>query len=1037
MGFAGGLFTERRGLGFDAHGLRLYRLQVRGQSVEQKLVRMGYAKLNRHGRKNAALRAAAAYARAHRTGCVWGGRPQAAPRPAAAAPAARGLQATLPTGFSESVVATGLSNPTQIAFLPDGRMLIALKSGVVRIVKNGGLLPGAVIDLNTAPDIVNDYWDRGLLGITVDPNFASNGYIYLLYTYENNAGQYNGAKSARLSRFTMSGDTASRATEQVILGTLVGAGCDSFPAGSDCLPSDYFSHTVGNLKFASDGTLFVEVGDGANFNVVHEDALRSQNLDSLAGKLLHITPTGQGIPSNPFWNGNPNSARSKIWAYGLRNSYRMALKPGSGTPFLGDVGWNTWEEINVATAGANLGWPCYEGAAQQGGYAALDECQTLYAQGANAVKAPLVQWNHNGQSSASTGGTFYTGTVYPAQYQGAYFYGDYARSWIRYLKVDANNNVTSGPTDFATGANGPVNIEMGPDGRLYYVAISSGQVRRIDYGGAPPPPPPPPPPDEGAYLSDMTWTSATNGWGPVERDESLGDIAAGDGGPLTLAGVTYAKGLGVNSVSDIRFSLGGACSTFTAKVGIDDEVGNAGSVKFQVWTDGTLAYDSGLMTGSTATKTVNESVVDVDELRLLVTNGNGSKVNDHADWADAFVACGGNQAPVPTITSPSSSLLFAVGDTIHFAGSATDPEDGSLPASRLSWKVTLNHCQGGLCHTHTIEEPTGVSSGDFDVENHGDDIYFDIDLTATDSDGKSATTRVTIQPRTVQVTLKTVPAGLQVVWGGETGTSPMVRTAVAGSTHTIFTPSPQGGFTFGSWSDAGAQSHDVTVGTANATYTATFTGSGSVPPTLVSSTGNLNLTTNSYTYAVNFGFTANAGDLIVVAVCQDGGNGTFTHSWGGGFTELYDRDASFIICSAGYKIAAGGETSVVVTSTQSDHWSGLVWRFTGAGIPTAPTPATGNNANPNPPVNTPAGGFEDYFWISGYGADMSALPTHTGATPAGYSNFILSSNAVTTGQAIRGGSRGNAAASEDPGTYTMSATETWQAFTIAVPPLGG
>ena len=240
--------------------------------------------------------------------------------------------------------------------------------------------------------------------------------------------------------------------------------------------------------------------------------------------------------------------------------------------------------------------------------------------------------------------------------------------------------------------------------------------------------------------------------------------------------------------------------------------------------------------------------------------------------------------------------------------------------------------------------PTGTPQDKFLVENHGDDITYELALTATDADGKSASTSVTIRPRTVQITLNTVPAGLQVVWGGETGTSPMTRTAIVNSTHTIFTPTQQGAFTFDHWSDQGAQSHDVVAGTTNATYTATFTGSGGQAfPTLVSSTGNLNQTANSSTFTVNFGFTANAGDLIVVAVCQDGGNGTITHSWSGGFNELFDRDAGFIICSAGYKIAAGGETNVVVTnSALSDHWSGLVWRFTGAGIPTAPTPATGN-----------------------------------------------------------------------------------------------
>ena len=100
------------------------------------------------------------------------------------------------------------------------------------------------------------------------------------------------------------------------------------------------------------------------------------------------------------------------------------------------------------------------------------------------------------------------------------------------------------------------------------------------------------------------------------------------------------------------------------------------------------------------------------------------------------------------------------------------------------------------------------------------------------------------------------------------------------------------------------------MGTTNATYTATFTGNGGQAPTLVSSTGTLNQTVNSYTFSVNFGFTAGAGDLIVVAVCQDGGNGTFTHSWGGGFNELFDRDAGFIICSPDTRSSPGAKPTL-------------------------------------------------------------------------------------------------------------------------------
>lgn len=149
-------------------------------------------------------------------------------------------------------------------------------------------------------------------------------------------------------------------------------------------------------------------------------------------------------------------------------------------------------------------------------------------------------------------------------------------------------------------------------------------------------------PQASPYLSDRDWTSATNAWGPVERDLSNGEQAAGDGRTLTLNGVTYSKGLGVHAASDVRYSLGGVCTSFTAAVGLDDEVGANGSVVFQVYADATKVFDSGAMTGASATQQVNVSVLGASQLRLVVTDGGNGNGNDHADWADAKVTCPGN-----------------------------------------------------------------------------------------------------------------------------------------------------------------------------------------------------------------------------------------------------------------------------------------------------------------------------------------------------------------------------------------------------------
>lgn len=205
---------------------------------------------------------------------------------AAEAPA----RATIITGpdFEEVTVVSGLVQASTFAFAPDGRIFIVEKPGVVRVFKDGALLPAPLIDIQ---DRVNTFWFRGLLGFTIDPDFLSNGYVYLLYTYEHDPDDYEGPKTARLTRVTVVGDTASPGTEVVILGSVVGASCEDFPPGADCIPSDAQHHTASDIRFAADGTLFVTTGDAAP-NAVEELSLRAQDLDSLAGKSFTSTQTG-------------------------------------------------------------------------------------------------------------------------------------------------------------------------------------------------------------------------------------------------------------------------------------------------------------------------------------------------------------------------------------------------------------------------------------------------------------------------------------------------------------------------------------------------------------------------------------------------------------------------------------------------------------------------------------------------------------------------------------------------------------------------
>ncbi len=383
-------------------------------------------------------------------------------------------QAALPTGFETQTIVAGLAFPTGLAFAPDGRLFVSEKAGAVRVIKNGQLLPAPLIQLTD----VNTYLDRGLSGIAVDPNFATNHYIYLAYTYENTPGaNYAQSKTGRIVRITVNGDTASESSKVVLVGTegghSGGASCENFPIGTDCIPSDSSSHSMGGLRFGPDGKLYAAIGDGANFDTIDPRALRAQNLDSLAGKLLRINTDGTGPADNPFYDGLPSSNRSKIYAYGFRNAYRFNFRPATGALYSGDVGWDTWEEINKVTAGSNYGWPCREG-----------NGATTYGCSAAAHVNPFHTYVHDPEAGgAVTAGVFLDSPAYPAQYANTMVFGDYALNWMKLLTVGPGDTFTS-VTDFMTqtdGADGPVEYVMGPDGYVYFISIYTGDVRRIVY----------------------------------------------------------------------------------------------------------------------------------------------------------------------------------------------------------------------------------------------------------------------------------------------------------------------------------------------------------------------------------------------------------------------------------------------------------------------------------------------------------------------------------------------------------------------------
>lgn len=379
----------------------------------------------------------------------------------------------LPAGFRQEVVASGLVLPTSFAFLPRG-IAVAEKAGTVRLVDERGVSRSPILDLRRR---VNGVGYRGLLAIEPDPAFARNGFLYLLYVREDGTAPADGPRTVRVSRVTVRRGKASPASERVLVGNSGRGSCNDLPSGSDCVPCDG-DHCGGDIEFASDGTMFISTGDGwngsAGFNV---NPPRAQDLDLLAGKILRVDRLGKGVAGNPFHSGDGEANRSKVWAYGLRNPFRLTLRPPDEVPYVGDVGWNTTEEVNVARRGANMGWPCFEGEARPPEYEQTGVCRRAYAQ--RPATGPLYSY----RLGSVTGGVFYGGDMFPTAYRGTYIFGDWSRNVLRVLRVTPEHQLSGDAQPFGRNAAGPVQLEVGPDGSLYYLATNVGELRRIVYVG--------------------------------------------------------------------------------------------------------------------------------------------------------------------------------------------------------------------------------------------------------------------------------------------------------------------------------------------------------------------------------------------------------------------------------------------------------------------------------------------------------------------------------------------------------------------------
>jgi glucose/arabinose dehydrogenase len=373
-------------------------------------------------------------------------------------------------------LAGGLDYPTDFDFLPDGRILVVTRDGLVELVDHGRILRKPVLDLRSRVSI----WGlRGVMALAVDPLPKLPIHFYVAYSVID--PKYPDPSSpkpttVRVSRFTMKGDVASPTSEKVVLGNVTGGSCVTRPT-TDCLPADR-DHIGADIAFRPDGTMLVATGDGgpAQGNVE-----LSQNLDSVGGKILRVDRSGRGVRGNPFWNGNPEANRSKVWAYGLRNPFRMSELP-DGDLVVGDVGFNNMEELNLVRRGADYGWPCVEGTTRTPAFRGTAFCDAYYREHREQERPPWFALPHDKWRTVIAGASLEHATALPAKFHSKYVFADWAVSklWVAdSATLHEELRPLSGLHIVESGAAGPVRLRVGPDGALYELAINTGEIWRI------------------------------------------------------------------------------------------------------------------------------------------------------------------------------------------------------------------------------------------------------------------------------------------------------------------------------------------------------------------------------------------------------------------------------------------------------------------------------------------------------------------------------------------------------------------------------
>lgn len=360
----------------------------------------------------------------------------------------------LTDGFSVINMPSGQSALlTDFDFASDGSYFTAGKNGRVSWVSSAG-------DARTIATftVVNEQ-DMGLTGLAVAHNYAITKKIYTIRTLTVNT-----QKIMRLSEWTVAGSPTptSLTNERTVIE----------------LPMHYPVHGMTTVVAAEDGTLWVSIGDSADYRGVDPFAFTALDINQGYGKLLHILPNGNGVATNPYYDqAQPATWKSRVYASGFRSPFRFSIDPTSGAPILGDVGYNSYEEVNIVRPGASYGWPCWEGKTPTPGYTENAACKGV------GNSNPLWIYPHGTQGTSVTGGVVYTGNSYPEKYQGSYFFGDYSSRRVYTLKYDSVGTLTRQPeaNGFGQDEGLPAKFATATNGDIIYADIGSSQLKRLVY----------------------------------------------------------------------------------------------------------------------------------------------------------------------------------------------------------------------------------------------------------------------------------------------------------------------------------------------------------------------------------------------------------------------------------------------------------------------------------------------------------------------------------------------------------------------------